>query len=96
MKTQAIIPLFIPHMGCQHECVFCNQNTITASDAQMDSVKVIDMMESKLRNLEPLGLRILEAAFYGGTALRIFYGLPSCPANGIARSCASVQTSRKN
>jgi len=72
MKTQAIIPLFIPHMGCQHECVFCNQNTITASDSQMDSVKVSAMMESKLKNLEPLGLKILEAAFYGGS----FTGLP--------------------
>lgn len=72
MKKQAIIPLFIPHMGCQHECVFCNQNTITASDSQMDSAKVKDVMDSKLKNLEPLGLDILEAAFYGGS----FTGLP--------------------
>ncbi len=72
MKKQAIIPLFIPHMGCQHECVFCNQNTITASDSHMDSAKVKEVMGSKLMNLEPLGLDILEAAFYGGS----FTGLP--------------------
>ena len=24
-----IIPLFIPHIGCPHRCVFCNQTSIT-------------------------------------------------------------------
>ena len=72
MKKHAIIPLFIPHMGCPHDCVFCNQNTITASDEKMDSVKVREVMESKLQNLEPLGLETIEAAFYGGS----FTGLP--------------------
>ncbi len=72
MKKHAIIPLFIPHMGCPHDCVFCNQNTITAEDAQMNSEKVRQLMEEKLLNLEPLGLETIEAAFYGGT----FTGLP--------------------
>lgn len=72
MKKHAIIPLFIPHMGCPHDCVFCNQNTITAKDAQMSSEKVRQLMEEKLLNLEPLGLETIEAAFYGGT----FTGLP--------------------
>ena len=25
----AIIPVFIPHAGCPHQCVFCNQKTIS-------------------------------------------------------------------
>ncbi len=72
MKKHAIIPLFIPHMGCPHDCVFCNQNTITASDSQMDSEKVRKVMESRLLELEPLGLDTVEAAFFGGS----FTGLP--------------------
>jgi histone acetyltransferase (RNA polymerase elongator complex component) len=72
MKKHAIIPLFIPHMGCPHECVFCNQKTITASDTKMDSAKIHEVMESRLLDLEPLGLETLEAAFYGGS----FTGLP--------------------
>jgi histone acetyltransferase (RNA polymerase elongator complex component) len=72
MKKHAIIPLFIPHMGCPHDCVFCNQNTITASVASMNSAKVREVMESRLLDLEPLGLETLEAAFYGGS----FTGLP--------------------
>lgn len=72
MKKHAIIPLFIPHMGCPHDCVFCNQNAITASDSQMSPLEVHDLMETRLLSLEPLGLSTLEAAFYGGS----FTGLP--------------------
>jgi len=75
MKKQAIIPLFITHMGCPHACVFCNQNAITASDTQMDSLQVREMMESKLSNLEPLGLDTLEAAFYGGSFTGLSFAL---------------------
>jgi histone acetyltransferase (RNA polymerase elongator complex component) len=67
MKKHAIIPLFIPHMGCPHDCVFCNQNTITASDSQMNPVKIRQLMEARLQDLEPLGLETIEAAFYGGS-----------------------------
>jgi histone acetyltransferase (RNA polymerase elongator complex component) len=75
MKTQAIIPLFIPHLGCPHDCVFCNQKAITACDDNMDSInpaKIIEMMEIRLKDLESLELQHIEAAFYGGS----FTGLP--------------------
>lgn len=72
MKKQAIIPLFIPHMGCPHDCVFCNQNTITASDAHMDSTEIKKIMDARLKSLAPIGLELIEAAFYGGS----FTGLP--------------------
>ena len=29
MKKHANIPIFIPHLGCPNNCVFCNQRTIT-------------------------------------------------------------------
>lgn len=72
MKKHAIIPLFIPHMGCPHDCVFCNQNTITASDSIMDSARVVQLMETRLTDLEKLDLETVEAAFFGGS----FTGLP--------------------
>ena len=27
-----IVPIFVPHMGCPHQCVFCNQTSITGTD----------------------------------------------------------------
>ena len=26
-----IIPIFIPHHGCPHQCIFCDQRTITGA-----------------------------------------------------------------
>ena len=28
-KNYYIIPIFVPHEGCPHNCVFCNQDRIT-------------------------------------------------------------------
>ena len=32
-QNHCIIPIFVPHMGCPHHCVFCNQNSITGSNS---------------------------------------------------------------
>ena len=29
-----IYPVFIPHLGCVHACVFCNQHEITGAAAE--------------------------------------------------------------
>ena len=31
--NRSILPLFIPHLGCPHDCVFCNQRAIAAPQA---------------------------------------------------------------
>lgn len=72
MKKHAIIPIFIPHMGCPQNCVFCNQKTITASDGPINSEEVCKVVESRLQSLEALGLVTIEIAFFGGS----FTGLP--------------------
>nr|MCR5089062.1 radical SAM protein [Oscillospiraceae bacterium] len=33
MPRNRILPVFIPHLGCPHHCVFCNQNEITGTVA---------------------------------------------------------------
>lgn len=68
MKTHAIIPIFIPHLACNNDCVFCNQKIITAKDKPMlpsDIKKVIDTYLSTLVNIK--SLQTVELAFYGGS-----------------------------
>jgi histone acetyltransferase (RNA polymerase elongator complex component) len=63
MKTHAIIPIFIPHKGCPHQCVFCNQHQITGGKRQ-DPEEIIHRYLSTLKRD---ALHHLELAFYGGS-----------------------------
>ena len=29
MKKRYIIPIFVPHLGCPNDCVFCKQKSIS-------------------------------------------------------------------
>lgn len=60
----AILPIFIPHAGCPHQCVFCNQKTISGqknaaeSGAHEQIARWLQWLRPSLEN---------EAAFYGGS-----------------------------
>ncbi len=58
-----IIPLFIPHLGCPHRCVFCNQHAITG--ASNDISLFADFLRTGLESPKARG-RSVQAAFYGG------------------------------
>lgn len=51
MKKHAIIPIFIPHKGCSHQCTFCNQQVITAKDGQVTAEKVREIADTWLSTL---------------------------------------------
>jgi histone acetyltransferase (RNA polymerase elongator complex component) len=72
MKTHAIIPIFIPHLGCPNDCVFCSQKTITAREKPVTGKDMIDLIERNLSTLEGRGLETIEIAFFGGS----FTGIP--------------------
>lgn len=63
MKTK-IIPVFVPHLGCPNDCVFCNQRKITGvrSFSIEDAIKEIDYFLNLYSNDNPI-----ELAFYGGS-----------------------------
>ena len=62
-KQHANIPIFIPHMGCPNDCVFCNQRTISGhSGFELSGVK--NEIETALSTL---GERTAEIAFFGGS-----------------------------
>ena len=60
----SILPIFIPHAGCPHQCIFCNQKTISGqknaaiTGAQEQIARWLNWLKPSLNN---------EAAFYGGT-----------------------------
>ena len=62
-----VIPFFIPHLGCPHQCLFCNQNSITGvSRTAGDLVTDISAtIEEWLCRRKPGGET--QFAFYGGS-----------------------------
>jgi histone acetyltransferase (RNA polymerase elongator complex component) len=71
IPKRRIIPVFIPHQGCKHECVFCNQRQITgaAKSATTEEVQAACA-------LAPFPA---ELAFYGGS----FTAIPEAEQNGL-------------
>mgnify|MGYP004470090551 FL=1 len=62
---ESIIPVFVPHLGCPNDCVFCNQRRISGSTAPATAVDV----ENAIKNAAALprtGAK-RQLAFYGGS-----------------------------
>ena len=69
---ESIIPVFVPHLGCPNDCVFCNQRRISGAQepAEVENVKnAIESAAALPRN----GAK-RQLAFYGGS----FTAIPSC------------------
>lgn len=68
-KKQLIIPIFIPFLGCDHKCVFCNQADITGvSEPEPKINEIKETIETYLATWK--GHRSIdkrEVAFYGGS-----------------------------
>lgn len=65
-KSHYIIPIFVPHEGCPHDCVFCNQNSITGITTTVTTETVKNTIDSYLETIENKDATI-EISFYGGT-----------------------------
>ena len=58
------IPIFIPHLGCPNQCVFCNQRSISGCQAfEKENVKT--QIEQALATIPPSDE--VEIAFFGGS-----------------------------
>ena len=62
---ESIIPVFVPHLGCPHACVFCNQRRISGSERPATAEDVICAVE-KAAALPYSGAK-RQLAFYGGS-----------------------------
>jgi histone acetyltransferase (RNA polymerase elongator complex component) len=66
-----IIPIFLPHAGCPHRCVFCDQSSITGVRSMRSQKDVCNQIEAFLRFKTARRNRI-QIAFFGGN----FLGMP--------------------
>lgn len=69
--NRQIIPIFIPFLGCPHDCAFCNQVKITNYKDRADEETIIKQIEDYLSYFKDKDSK-KEIAFYGGS----FTGLP--------------------
>jgi histone acetyltransferase (RNA polymerase elongator complex component) len=60
-----IIPIFVPHLGCPNDCVFCNQKKIAQASTDVDKDFVINRIEEYLSYFKDKSN--VEIAFYGGS-----------------------------
>ncbi len=61
---RAIIPVFVPHFGCPHACVFCDQRQISGARQPATAETVRKALQAAAQIPAPDGR---ELAFYGGS-----------------------------
>lgn len=61
---ESIIPVFVPHLGCPNDCVFCNQRRISGSTEPATASTVREAIENA--GAMPAGMK-RQIAFYGGS-----------------------------
>lgn len=66
MKKQYIIPIFVPHLGCPKDCIFCNQRAISGKAKMITKEDIENTIEFYLKNTKDKDAKI-EVAFFGGS-----------------------------
>ena len=66
MKKQYIIPIFVPHLGCPNDCIFCNQKSISGQKTNMTKEKAKIIIDDYLKSMTDENAQI-EIAFFGGS-----------------------------
>lgn len=65
-KNHYIIPVFISHQGCPHQCVFCNQDRIAKVVNEVTACDVAKIIDEYLESINNKTATI-EVSFFGGT-----------------------------
>lgn len=74
MNKIKIIPIFVPHVGCPNDCVFCNQRRITGQKNVLASKEYVqNIVEGYLKTIDQDTYR--EIAFFGGSFTAIDIGI---------------------
>ena len=66
MNKEYVIPVFVPHLGCPNDCIFCNQRSISGQKKNItkeEAKKTIDNFLSGIKDKDAKK----EIAFFGGS-----------------------------
>ncbi|MGR6836229.1 elongator complex protein 3 [Syntrophomonas erecta] len=65
MKRHYNIPIFVPHLGCPYQCIYCNQKIIAAQEKAPLPEQINSIVESHLTTID-FQHHDVEIAFFGG------------------------------
>ncbi|MDU4334786.1 MAG: radical SAM protein, partial [Finegoldia magna] len=66
-KKNYIVSLFIPHLGCPNDCIFCNQRKITNYIEVVKKDEIRNEIKNQLANFPNKSQEDIQIAFYGGS-----------------------------
>lgn len=66
-KKNYIVSLFIPHLGCPNDCIFCNQRKITNYVEIVKQEEIRNEINNQLSNFPDKSNDDIQIAFYGGS-----------------------------
>jgi len=62
-----ILPVFLPHLGCPHRCVFCDQSVMAPNSPRPSPSELRERLDDSLRCAPGGGHKRRQIAFYGGS-----------------------------
>jgi len=60
-----VIPVFLPHLGCPHRCLFCDQHAVSGQGTPLDPARVQGVISRWLQRCSRRSR--VQVAFYGGS-----------------------------
>ncbi|VEN73639.1 conserved hypothetical protein [Candidatus Desulfarcum epimagneticum] len=67
--TPFVIPVFLPHSGCPHRCVFCDQSAVSGAPAAPNPLEAFRRATQRFLSFKRKKNRPSQVSFYGGNFL---------------------------